>query len=33
MQKHAMIVVVTAVNAVMKVIELGKQLNYKIKEL
>ena len=32
MQKHVMILVVTAVNAV-KVIELWKQLNYKIKEL
>lgn len=33
MQKYVMILVVTVVNAVMKVIELGKQLNYKIKEL
>lgn len=33
MQKYVMILVVTAVNDVMKVIELGKQLNYKIKEL
>lgn len=33
MQKYVMIFVVTAVNDVMKVIELGKQLNYKIKEL
>ena len=33
MQKYMMILVVTAVNDVMKVIELGKQLNYKIKEL
>lgn len=32
MQKHAMILVVTVVNAA-KVIELGKQLNYKIKKL
>lgn len=32
MQKHVMILVVTAVKSV-KVIELGKQLNYKIKEL
>lgn len=33
MQKYVMILVVTVVNDVMKVIELGKQLNYKIKEL
>lgn len=33
MQKHVKIFVVTAVNAAMKVVELGKQLNYKIKEL
>ena len=33
MQKYVKIPVVTAVKSVMKVIELWKQLNYKIKEL